>query len=107
MILDGCVEAGHPPPVYSINSGGLLLSMPSIVTSDISNIEDNRTLTDRQQEIMALLLNSSGLSTTEIHNQLASPPTQRWVRDELNKLKSKGYIDSTGNTTTKKWYIKK
>ena len=109
LIIDGCVEAGHPPPIYSINSGGLLLTMPTALTTatDISKTPDYRDLTDRQQEIIILLEKTSGLSTVEIHNQLSSPPTERWLRDELNRLKANGYIDSIGSTTTKKWYIKK
>lgn len=109
LIMDGCVEAGHPPPTYSINSGGLLLSMPSGWTAEgnIPTETDYKKLTDRQQEIIMLLQNSSGLSTTELHSQLSSPPTERWLRDELNKLKIDGYIDSKGSTTTRKWYFKK
>lgn len=109
LILDGCVEAGHPVPAYSINSGGLLLTMPTALTAgtDTSKRSDYNELTDRQKEIIILLEKSSGLSTTELHDRLSSPPTERWLRDELNKLKAIGYIDSTGSTTTKKWYFKK
>lgn len=109
LILDGCVEAGHPLPVYSINSGGLLLSMPTALTTGtgLPKKPDYKELTDRQQEIIILLEKTSGLSTAEIHNKLSSPPTERWLRDQLNKLKASGYIDSIGSTTTKKWYIKK
>ena len=108
LILDGCVEAGHPLPVYSINSGGLLLSMPTALTTgtELPKKPDYKELTDRQQEIIILLKRSSGLSTAEIHSQLSSPPTERWLRDELNKLKANEYIDSIGSTTTKKWYVK-
>ena len=83
--------------------------MPTALTAgaDISQKPDYKGLTDRQQEIIILLEKSSGLSTTELHEQLSSPPTERWLRDELNKLKATGYIDSIGSTTTKKWYFKK
>lgn len=111
LILDGCVEAGHPTPVYSISSGGLLLMMPSIstrVTEPPLKPTDYEGLTARQREIIVLLEKTShGLSTTELHSQLSSPPTERWIRNELNKLKASGYINSAGSTTTKKWYIKK
>ncbi len=108
LIIDGCVAAGHPLPVYSINSGGLLLTMPTALTTeaDISKKMDCKDLTVRQQEIIILLKKTSGLSTTELHSQLSSPPTERWLRDELNKLKANGYISSIGSTTTKKWYVK-
>lgn len=111
LIIDGCVEAGHPTPIYSINSGGLLLTMPSISTkaTEFSQKQtDYKELTTRQRELIVLLEKASnGLSTTELHNQLSSPPTERWIRNELNKLKASGYINSTGSTTTKKWHIKK
>jgi hypothetical protein len=38
---------------------------------------------------------------------MKSPPTERWLRTELNRLKEKGLIDSKGSTSTKKWIIKK
>lgn len=77
LIIDGCVEAGHPLPVYSINSGGLLLTLPMMLQrvglpEAISSVTVE--LTDRQQEILLLLKKSSGLSTSEIHGQLLSPP---------------------------------
>jgi predicted HTH transcriptional regulator len=109
LIIDGCVEAGHPPPVYSINSGGLLLTMPSKALSPTISLKASAALglTERQQEILSLFEQTSGLSTNEIHERLSSPPTDRWLRNELNRLKEKGYIDSAGNTTAKKWFIKK
>jgi hypothetical protein len=97
-------------PVYTVNSGGLLLTMPSTIPLRAGSSEVTVTsivgLTDRQVEIFQLLKKSSGLSTSEIHSQLLSPPTERWLRDELNVLKNKGYIDSKGHTTAKKWFVK-
>lgn len=112
LIIDGCIEAGHPSPVYSVNSGGLLLTMPSALatTTEIAGKPteyQEQELTARQREIIALLDKTAGLSTAELHNQLSSPPTERWLRDELNRLKAGGYIDSIGSTTSRKWYIKK
>jgi|TARA_Y100000588_G_C14221594_1_gene911227 ATP-dependent DNA helicase RecG len=112
LIIDGCIEAGHPSPVYSVNSGGLLLTMPSALATatEVAGkpIEyQEQELTARQREIIALLDKTSGLSTAELHNQLSSPPTERWLRDELNRLKADGYVASIGSTTSRKWYIKK
>jgi ATP-dependent DNA helicase RecG len=110
LIIDGCVEAGHPSPFYAQNSGGILLTMPSAPKADAaveSALTEESSLTERQQEMLLLLGNSSGMSTGELRSRMSSPPTERWLRDELNRLKAAGYIDSTGHTWTKKWLIAK
>jgi ATP-dependent DNA helicase RecG len=110
LIMDGCIAAGHPQPIYSINSGGLLLTMPLSVTSHLRASEKLSdiafTLTDRQQEILKIVKKTAELSTKEIHNLLVFPPSERWLRDQLNGLKRAGYLDSKGQTTAKKWFIK-
>ena len=85
------------------------MSSISTKTTELSSKPtDDEELTTRQRELIVLLEKASnGLSTTELHSQLSSSPTERWIRNELNKLKDSGYINSTGSTTTKKWYIKK
>lgn len=108
LIIDGCVEAGHPVPVYSQNSGGILLTMPSArKTADklYEHMNDDKQLTESQQEILTLLEKNHGLSTVELRDQLSFDPSERWVRDELNRLKSLGVIDAKGHTTARKWFI--
>jgi ATP-dependent DNA helicase RecG len=107
LILDGCVEAGHPVPVYSQNSGGILLTMPSARMTDDKRLENKSEilLTESQQEILILLEKSHGLSTSELREQLSFNPSERWVRDELNRLKSLGMINAKGHTSARKWFL--
>lgn len=112
LIMKECTQANHPTPFYTINTGGLLLTMPfktllsgaSITESD-SN-QEHTQLTQRQQEILHLLIkNPQGLSTRELHERLEDVTSERWVREDLKRLKAQGLIDATGQTSTRKWFV--
>jgi ATP-dependent DNA helicase RecG len=106
LIIDGCMAAGHPPPIYSINSGGLLLTMPYQISGEkriLSRKEE--VLTDQQKEVLSQLESNQSLSTSELQDHLSFSPSERWVRDTLNKLKQLGYVNSAGQTTARKWFI--
>jgi ATP-dependent DNA helicase RecG len=110
LIIDGCVEAGHPKPFYTQNSGGILLTMPS---TQLSNREvkeaianDGKELTPQQKEILTLLEKNS-FSTTELKKKLSFDLSERWLREELNRLNRLGYVDVIGKTTARKWSIAK
>lgn len=107
LIIDGCIEAGHPSPFYSQNSGGILLTMPSTRLLHHNEKHAQKELTERQQEIISVLTKLGGLSTSELRDQMSSSITDRWLRNELNQLKESGYLDSKGQTTTKKWFVVK
>lgn len=108
LIIDGCIEAGYAPPVYSINSGGLLLTMPcQIVKKQIVQDTKTKELTDQQKEIISLIKQYQSLSTIELRDKLSFSPSERWVRDTLGKLKKLGYVDVVGQTTARKWFTKK
>lgn len=108
LIIDGCVEAGHPLPVYSINSGGLLLTMPyQLVTKKIVQHVKADELTDQQKEVILLIEQHYSMSTMELRDKLSFFPSERWVRDTLGKLKKLGYVYAVGQTTARKWFIAK
>lgn len=108
LIIDGCVEAGHPSPVYSINSAGLLLTMPyQLATKPIAQRTQTEELTDQQKELILLIEQHHSMSTIELRDKLLFSPSERWVRDTLGKLKKLGYVDAVGQTTARKWFITK
>jgi ATP-dependent DNA helicase RecG len=106
LIIDGCIAAGLPSPIYSINSGGLLLTMPyqTLAEKKVPGIK-RMELTLQQKEVLRQLEKNHSLSTRELRNYLSFSPSERWVRDVLNKLKRLGYVDSAGQTTAKKWFV--
>jgi len=106
LIIDGCIEAGHPAPVYTINSGGLLLSIPyRLMANPVVRDSKGEMLTDKQQELILLIEQNEALSTIEIQNKLSFHPSERWVRDTLSKLRELGYVGVKGQTTSRKWFI--
>ncbi|MDQ2994213.1 MAG: putative DNA binding domain-containing protein [Pseudomonadota bacterium] len=107
LIIDGCTAVGHPSPIYSQNTGGILLTMPSVKLPHVNKKITSRELTDRQQEILYLLEKNSAMSTKELCSTLSFSPSERWVRYELNLLKSLNYVDAAGQTTTRKWKFTK
>jgi len=59
-------------------------------------------LTTRQTEIISALRKYGALSTKDLREKLANPPTERWLRDELNSLMSLGLVKAEGATTKRK-----
>lgn len=106
LIIDGCLDAGHPIPFYSINSGGLLLTLPSAVSGGKSQMSVEK-LTPQQEEILRLLEKNNFLSTMELKELLSFSSSERWVREQLNQLKKLNFVDALGKTTARKWFIKK
>ena len=107
LIIDGCIETGHSVPIYSINSGGLLLTMPYQLTKQIAQLTKTEELTAQQKEVILLIEQHNSLSTMELRDKLSFSPSERWVRDTLGKLKKLGYLDAVGQTTARKWFVVK
>lgn len=113
MILTECKQAGHPEPFYSQNAGGTVLTLPS--SSLIGHTSSSQaTLVDlssaglsiRQKEIIMLLSKHPFLSPNDLRSLMPSPLPERTLRDELNRLKVLGFVDMTGQTRARKWFIK-
>ncbi|HVE45021.1 MAG TPA: RNA-binding domain-containing protein [Gammaproteobacteria bacterium] len=106
LIIDGCLATGHPAPIYSINSGGLLLTMPYELEMDKKLPDETReTLTPQQKEVLSIMESVDSVSSSELRDRLSFSPSERWVRDTLNKLKKNGYIGVVGETTARKWFL--
>lgn len=107
LIIDGCVASGHPKPIYSINSGGLLLTMPAMISSQhlTTRTIAHDELTDQQKEILSVIEQKTSLSTNEICDLLSTSFSERWVRRALNQLWNLGLIERSGKTKSTKWHI--
>jgi len=108
LIIDGCVASGHPEPVYSINSGGLLLSMPfTLAKTSVTTFPLAKDLTAPELEILSLIEQNHSLSMSAIFEQITSEYSERWLRNTLNKLWQQGLIERSGKTKSTKWHIVK
>lgn len=108
-IIRLCTEAGHPKPFYEINTGGLLLTMPSKQLIGGYSIEtdhaDFSNLTQRQIELIKALQNHDGMSTFELHAQLINPPSERTIFTDMDRLRKLRLIRGEGGTRMRRWYL--
>ena len=108
MIFAECKKAGHPEPFYTQESGGTKLTLPSkqIIGSAITIFQaEIHPLTKRQEEILELFKQHAELTAKKIHQLLEDPPSERWIRDELLRLKDLGWINYSGNIQPRKWFL--
>jgi ATP-dependent DNA helicase RecG len=107
MIIDECMKAGHPEPSYTIESGGVKLTLPSkqVIGSNTVIEITQRKLTKQQQMMLDILKQYGELSTAEIHAFLKNPLSERWIRGQLLHLKELGYIKYSGRTRSRKWSL--
>lgn len=108
MIIDECKKAGHPEPSYSQNEVGTTLTLFSkqpIGQTQIFVKDVAANLTDRQNEVVNILLQHGDLSTDQIRSFMKNPPTGRWLRSELNILKELNIVQVKGNTGARKWFV--
>lgn len=123
LIIDECVNAGHPAPYYIINTGGVLLTMPSkqslgptylateqgdrLVTEDekaliiAEPIIDN--LHPRQKQILALLTTGGPLNSQQLHDQLQIAVTRRTLHNDLMGLLNLGFVRMIGQSKSTVW----
>jgi len=104
-ILRLCAEQGLPPPQFSEEADGFQIRFifkepigPQKVVEAVK-----QELTARQTEIIHALEKHGALSTKKLHERLTNPPTERWLRDELNCLMEQGLVKAEGATTKRKW----
>lgn len=109
MIIDECMKVGHPEPFYTQESGGIQLTLLSkqIIGSTAALKTVQSQLTKQQSEMLDILQQHGELSTIEIQTLLKTPPSERWVRDQLLRLKELGYITYSGKTRSRKWFLLK
>lgn len=106
-ILRLCAEQFLPEPEFSEVSDGFQIKF--LFREPIGPQKDmpvtRQELTPRQLEILSSLKIHGKLSTRKLHDKLANPPTERWLRDELNGLLHLGLVKAEGATTKKRWVL--
>lgn len=112
MIINECKKAGHPVPFYRQESGGILLTLPShqltgTISQKLPSVEIplGETLSGRQQEIILLLKEYKILSPEKLRQLLKQELPERTLRNELNRLKTLGFINVRGKTRAREWYL--
>ncbi len=107
-VIKLCVESGHPEPFFKMNSGGLLLTIPSreMIGAQKSAMQ-LPGLTKRQTDLINLLQSDDGQSSTELRAKLVQPPTIRTVFSDLNHLYKMGLIRGEGSTRMRRWFLVK
>jgi ATP-dependent DNA helicase RecG len=85
MIVEECMNAGHPEPFYTQESGGIKLTLPSnqIIGGGVTILTTQGELTKQQYEMLDILKQQYELSTAEIRSLLDNPPSERWVRTAI------------------------
>lgn len=108
LVVDACIEAGHPEPFYNLDPVGTLLTIPSkqLIGSELILETDFVKLTKREKEILDIVSRSSlECSISQIIEKMATPPTDRTLRRDLNNLEKNGYIEKIGDKKKTIWRI--
>ena len=99
-----CAEQNLPTPIFSEDNDGFLVKF--FFKNSIGPHKESTfiapELTERQRKILKCLGTYGALTTKELHGKLTNPPSERWLRDELNGLSLLGLVLSEGATTKKK-----
>lgn len=104
MIVDLCVQAGHPEPEFVEQTGAVgVRFLPSGYIAPHRVVHD---LTQRQREILQLIAHEQPIPLREIMRRLASPPAVATVRDDLYHLKRIGLLDSRGRGRGAVWFLR-
>lgn len=102
-----CAEQGLPTPQFSEEADGFqvrFLFKEPIGPQKVVEIT-KQELSTRQIEITTVLERHGALSTKDLREKLIDPPTERWLRDELNRLMNLGLVRAEGATTKRKWLL--
>jgi ATP-dependent DNA helicase RecG len=106
-----CQKNGTPEPEFKEYSGGFSVtfrfkeSMSSEIkkSPEIPPVE----LTARQKEIIDILKTADEMTIKNIIQNLTSPPAERTLRDDLSKLRDKGFVGSRGRAKNAMWFLVK
>lgn len=102
-----CAEQDLPEPVFSEEGDGFQVTF--FFKEPIGAQKESRViaqdLSPRQLEIINILGMHDGLTTKMLRENLSNPPTERWLRDELNDLSKKKIVRAEGATTNRKWVL--
>lgn len=108
-MIDFCRNNKTPEPEFNQYSGGfsIIFSFNEPMHSEAQKNVATSQLTDRQQEILNILIKKDSMTSSEINHQLNAPLAARTLRHELAILKEKGAVNSSGSTKNTIWFIVK
>lgn len=108
-MIDFCRNNKTPEPEFNQYSGGFSITFPfnEPMHSEAQKNVATSQLTDRQQEILNILIKKDSMTSSEINHQLNAPLAARTLRHELAILKEKGAVNSLGSTKNTIWFIVK
>lgn len=100
-IIKSCLAANMKEPEFFEQAGNFVVRLWS---RHYRSIVDDADLTSRQRHILSLLQDKP-LSPKDILSSLKENITDRTLRNDLQQLKQKGYVDSAGKGKQTLWFI--
>ena len=108
-ILEWCKQEGLPTPEFAETDGFVVrfFFKQSIAPAKIPN-EIINDLNLREKEILEIITKAEeGISSKDILNKIANPPSSRTIQYDLTKLKSLNLINCKGKGRRTIWIIKR
>ena len=87
-MVEQCSKAELSPPIFNLNAGHLVVTFPVRLKQTSEVLRTNQVLTDRQQQLLQLLLMHRKMTLKEMHFEIKSVSTRTLQRElqTLNKL---------------------
>ena len=104
-IIKTCLVANMKEPEFFEQAGAFVVRLWSKHYKAAAELIDYSDLTSRQKKILEILKVHKKLSPYEILGQLQEDITDRTLRNDLQALKEKRYLDSEGKGPKTKWYF--
>jgi len=110
LIIDLCLQAGHPEPEFFERAGGFCVLLRSKQNIGPRVIKEEtmlkfEELIDRQREILDIIKEQEITSLGVIIAKLTTKPTERTIQRDLEKLKKLGFINNKGRGKSAKWFL--
>ena len=103
LIVELCVQAGHPEPEFLAESGGIgVCFLPSAYIAPYRVTHD---LSERQRKILQLLAGAPFQTFAAIRAGLERPPSDRAIRNDLMHLKQLGMARLSGRGRGAQWSL--
>ena len=103
-IVDYCTNFGLQKPSFKAHQGAFIITFyKNKVSNEVTNEVTN--LTDTQIKIIALIKENNHITINEMSENLAI--SSRKIKENISKLKEKGFLTRVGNNRTGYWKILK
>ena len=103
------MTAGHPEPVFSQESGGVNVVLPSKdwlgPAFTLMPEKEFEHLSKRQREIIQLVKKQGEVTPRELISHITEPLSERTIQVEMRKLKEMGILDLQGFGRGAKWVL--